>query len=61
MENHSKLVKVKHNGDIYYEGYTYYSFNCNEKIDESDIEMAIHRLADSIISDIKKRHIFKGE
>ena len=61
MINHCKLVKVKHNGDIYYEGYTYYSFNCNEKIDESDIEMAIHRLADSIISDIKKRHIFKGE
>ena len=29
MENHSKLVKVKHNGDVYYEGYTYYSFNCN--------------------------------
>lgn len=61
MINHSKLVKVKHNGDIYYEGYTFYSFNCNEKIDESDIDMAIHRLADSIISDIKKKHIFKGE
>ena len=61
MENHSKLVKVKHNGDIYSEVYTYYNFNCNEKIDESNIDKAIHRFADSIISDVNKRHIFKGE
>ena len=32
-----------------------------KKIDESDIDKAIRSFEDVIVSDIKKRHTFKGE